>query len=78
MSKNICWICWVTGPRSPDPTSMRSTERTGVISAAVPPEELYTEGPMSHEFPRTVSRLSEMQSAEFLALERRTVDTGLT
>ncbi|MDM7950455.1 cell division protein ZapE [Hydrogenophaga sp.] len=49
-----------------------------VISAAVPPEELYTEGPMSHEFPRTVSRLSEMQSAEFLALERRTVDTGLT
>jgi hypothetical protein len=25
-----------------------------------------------------VSRLNEMQSAEFLALERRTVDTGLT
>jgi hypothetical protein len=25
-----------------------------------------------------VSRLQEMQSAEFLALERRTVDTGLT
>ena len=49
-----------------------------VISAAVPPEQLYTEGPMSHEFPRTVSRLVEMQSAEFLALERRTVDTGLT
>lgn len=49
-----------------------------VMSAAVPPEQLYTEGPMSHEFPRTVSRLMEMQSAEFLALERRTVDTGLT
>ncbi len=49
-----------------------------VMSAAVPPEQLYTEGPMSHEFPRTVSRLSEMQSAEFLALEHRTVDTGLT
>jgi len=49
-----------------------------VISAAVPPEQLYTEGPMSHEFPRTVSRLVEMQSAKFLALERRTVDTGLT
>jgi cell division protein ZapE len=49
-----------------------------MLSAAVPPEELYTEGPMSHEFPRTVSRLNEMQSAEFLALERRTVDTGLT
>jgi cell division protein ZapE len=33
---------------------------------------------MSHEFPRTVSRLTEMQSAEFLALEHRQVDTGLT
>ncbi|WP_439519210.1 cell division protein ZapE [Hydrogenophaga sp.] len=49
-----------------------------VMSAAVVPEELYLEGPMSHEFPRTVSRLSEMQSAEFLALEHRLVDTGLT
>jgi len=49
-----------------------------MLSAAVSPEELYIEGPMSHEFPRTVSRLNEMQSAEFLALERRTVDTGLT
>jgi cell division protein ZapE len=49
-----------------------------MLSAAVPPEELYTVGPMAHEFPRTVSRLNEMQSAEFLALERRTVDTGLT
>jgi cell division protein ZapE len=49
-----------------------------VMSAAVSPEQLYTEGPMSHEFPRTVSRLSEMQSAEYLALAHRTVDTGLT
>lgn len=49
-----------------------------IISAAVPPEELYTEGPMSHEFPRTVSRLTEMQSEEFMALERRDVDTSLT
>ena len=49
-----------------------------VMSAAVPPEELYLEGPMSHEFPRTVSRLSEMQSEEFLALEHRVGDTGLT
>ena len=49
-----------------------------ILSAAVPPEALYTEGPLAHEFPRTVSRLNEMQSAEFLALERRTVDTGLT
>jgi cell division protein ZapE len=49
-----------------------------VMSAAVPPEDLYLEGPMAHEFPRTVSRLNEMQSAEFLALEHRLVDTGLT
>jgi cell division protein ZapE len=49
-----------------------------VMSAAVPPVELYTEGPMAHEFPRTVSRLSEMQSQEYLSSERRLVDTGLT
>jgi cell division protein ZapE len=49
-----------------------------ILSAAVPPEALYTEGPLAHEFPRTVSRLAEMQSAEFLALEHRTVDTRLT
>ena len=49
-----------------------------VMSAEVAPSELYTEGPMAHEFPRTVSRLEEMQSKEYLALERRTVDTGLT
>jgi cell division protein ZapE len=49
-----------------------------IVSAALPPEQLYTEGPLAHEFPRTVSRLHEMQSAEFLALERRDVDTSLT
>jgi cell division protein ZapE len=49
-----------------------------VLSAEVAPEELYTEGPMAHEFPRTVSRLNEMQSKEYLAQERRVVDTGLT
>jgi len=49
-----------------------------ILSAAVPAEQLYTEGPLSHEFPRTVSRLNEMQSQEYLALERRVVDTSLT
>jgi cell division protein ZapE len=49
-----------------------------VMSAEVLPQALYTVGPLVHEFPRTVSRLNEMQSAEFLALERRHVDTGLT
>jgi len=49
-----------------------------IMSAAVRPEGLYTEGPLAHEFPRTVSRLNEMQSAAFLDLERRVVDTSLT
>ena len=49
-----------------------------IISAAVPAEQLYTEGPLAHEFPRTVSRLQEMQSSEYLALDRREVDTSLT
>jgi len=49
-----------------------------IMSVAVPVDQLYTEGPLAHEFPRTVSRLHEMQSAEFRALARRDVDTSLT
>jgi cell division protein ZapE len=49
-----------------------------ILSAEVEPEALYTEGPLAHEFPRTISRLHEMQSSEFLALEHRTVDTQIT
>jgi cell division protein ZapE len=49
-----------------------------IMSAAVPPEALYTEGPLAHEFPRTISRLNEMQSTQYLALERRIVDTRIT
>ena len=49
-----------------------------IISAAVPAERLYTEGPLAHEFPRTVSRLNEMQSREYLEEKRRVVDTSLT
>jgi len=49
-----------------------------IVSAEVAAEQLYTEGQLAHEFTRTVSRLHEMQSAEYLALERRDVDTRLT
>jgi cell division protein ZapE len=49
-----------------------------IMSAQVLPEQLYTEGPMAHEFPRTVSRLHEMQSTAYLDQGRREVDTGLT
>jgi cell division protein ZapE len=49
-----------------------------ILSAEVAPEQLYIEGPLVHEFPRTVSRLQEMQSAEYLGQARREVDTGLT
>jgi cell division protein ZapE len=49
-----------------------------ILSAAVEPQLLYTEGPLAHEFVRTVSRLREMQTQAFMAQERRMVDTALT
>ena len=49
-----------------------------VLSAAVPADALYTDGPLAHEFARTASRLHEMRSSEYLALARRDVDTALT
>jgi cell division protein ZapE len=42
-----------------------------VVSAEAPPEALFTEGEASAEFQRTVSRLHEMRSAEYLRTERR-------
>jgi cell division protein ZapE len=49
-----------------------------ILSAAVPVDQLYTGGVMAHEFVRTASRLNEMQTADYLAQERRDVDTALT
>lgn len=48
-----------------------------IMSAAVPAEALYTEGAMAHEFKRTVSRITEMQSREFMEQERRHVATEI-
>ncbi|MFP5405804.1 MAG: AFG1/ZapE family ATPase, partial [Gammaproteobacteria bacterium] len=42
-----------------------------IVSAACAPDKLYTEGSMSGEFHRTVSRLLEMQSREYLEAPRR-------
>lgn len=42
-----------------------------IMSAQCEPEELYTQGPMSNEFHRTVSRIMEMQSREYLEADRR-------
>jgi cell division protein ZapE len=42
-----------------------------LISADVPSDQLYRSGAMAHEFHRTVSRLEEMQSREYLETPRR-------
>ena len=42
-----------------------------ILSAAVPIEQLYTEGQLSFEFKRCVSRLQEMQSQQYLAEEHK-------
>lgn len=49
-----------------------------IMSAEVEAEQLYPEGSMANEFLRTVSRITEMQSREYLESERRLVDTSLT
>ena len=45
-----------------------------LIAADVPPEALYTEGTGAFEFERTVSRLNEMQSADYLGAGHGRVD----
>ncbi len=47
-----------------------------LVSAAVPAEELYLEGPNSQEFPRTVSRLIEMRTHEYMALPHQTRESA--
>jgi len=42
-----------------------------IVSADAPPESLYTAGPMANEFHRTVSRMLEMQSRDYLDAKRR-------
>jgi cell division protein ZapE len=44
-----------------------------VVSAEAPPEQLFVEGENSADFQRTVSRLHEMQSAEYRLLPARRV-----
>ncbi len=43
-----------------------------VVSAAAPAEQLYLAGPNAQEFPRTVSRLAEMRTREYIARPRAT------
>jgi len=42
-----------------------------IMSAECEPDELYTHGPMANEFHRTVSRILEMQSRDYLEADRR-------
>lgn len=42
-----------------------------IVSAEVPPEALYTEGQFAHEFHRTMSRIVEMQSRDYIEAPRR-------
>jgi cell division protein ZapE len=49
-----------------------------IMSAEVEPEALYTEGMMANEFHRTVSRIVEMQSIEYMQTDRRSVSETIT
>jgi len=48
-----------------------------LISAEVEPDQLYTSGMLANEFHRTVSRIIEMQSVEYMESERRDAANGI-
>lgn len=49
-----------------------------IMSAEVEPEGLYTAGVLANEFHRTVSRIVEMQSEEYMTSERRAVASSIS
>ena len=49
-----------------------------IMSAEVAPDQLYTQGTLSNEFHRTVSRIIEMQSREYMNADQRMVASAIT
>ena len=47
-----------------------------LMSAAAAPDQLYTQGMLANEFHRTVSRIIEMQSREYMEAPRRAVNAS--
>ncbi|MET0442124.1 MAG: AFG1/ZapE family ATPase, partial [Casimicrobiaceae bacterium] len=47
-----------------------------LATAEAPAAELYTEGPNAQEFPRTVSRLTEMRTREYMARPHAAAETS--
>lgn len=48
-----------------------------IMSAEVEPEQLYTSGTLSNEFHRTVSRIIEMQSKEYMDADQRHITESI-
>ena len=69
----ICHFLSIEGPQGLSATQViQLRQRYGFNELAeAPPEELFVEGQNSADFQRTVSRLHEMQSAEYRLLPVR-------